>query len=261
MSNTKSAVDALRRHFALGPVLALYVDRAEGRDPMERTAWEAGVVAAATAFDHVRSFMGAAQAGIALAVGWAVTNMDIDVMPFRFADPWPITAVVVFFIGVIAYWTVPTGWAVVAFFVAPVKQRDAARRDLTMTRNELTATKQRVETSLDLRDIAWIIASESISLREALTIPEARDQLDIPARIEWFRDMADRAAAKMEQSGLADRADGYRVRRDDEGRLLAPSAIDNGRLESVNDLLNMMNRYQLSLVAVVREYVGQLVQP
>jgi len=124
----------LVNHFALGPALAYFVDRADKRNAVtERNAWDAGVIAAARSFDRPHGPMGVLQAGIGAVAAWAVTNAGIRSIP--------LLIVVAFLSAVVAYWAVPTGWAAITCLAAPVKQRDAARRELVDARQQLVAQR------------------------------------------------------------------------------------------------------------------------
>src|SRR5690348_7473912 len=160
----------LRRHAALGPALAYFVDRASQRDPVaEQGAWDAGVVAAAESFDRPHGPMGLLQAGVAIVAGWAVTNVDIH--------PAPFLVVVIFLAGILAYWAVPTAWAAITCVTAPVKQRDAARRRLAEAERKLVeqrAAHERVYTD---------IRTEERDYREQVNANATRVQ----ARLELFQ--------------------------------------------------------------------------
>ena len=69
-------------HAALGPALAYSVDGANQRDAVtERSAWDAGVVAAARSFDRLHGPMGVTQVGVGAVAGLAVARLDIRPIP------------------------------------------------------------------------------------------------------------------------------------------------------------------------------------
>lgn len=142
--------DPLRRHFAVGPILAYYLDRAADRDPlMARNAWDEGVAVAASSFDRPRSWMGAVQTGVGVVTGWVVAGVDLHSLG------WPIQAVLVFLAGVAGYWMVPTVLAFLVALAAPPKQRESVRKRLVIDRQrygaELAAARAEVQAMTEAR--------------------------------------------------------------------------------------------------------------
>ncbi len=128
-------------HAALGPALAYSVDGANQRDAVtERSAWDAGVVAAARSFDRLHGPMGVTQVGVGAVAGLAVARLDIR--------PIPVLVAVVFIAAVAAYWAVPTACAGIVCLLAPMKQRDAARLALAGAEQKLDEQRAGYERAL-----------------------------------------------------------------------------------------------------------------
>ena len=108
------------RHFSLGPVLSPRVDAARATDPLKRSGWEHGVVAAAQAFEQPRSGYGALQASLGVGVGVAA-GATLAGLPLF------VQFLIGVIVGLASYWAVPTAWAAVAWLYAPTIQRDEAR--------------------------------------------------------------------------------------------------------------------------------------
>jgi hypothetical protein len=163
--------------------------------------------------------------------------------------PWLLAA---FFLGAML---LASGW-----ILRRIDRRAQGARDWAEA--AMRDYKRRFELSLELRAAADTICNEYATLREfSVTIhqvPEAEAQLELDTRIEWFRDYADRLATRMTEQGVSrDQADRYRVRRESEGRLIPPAVVDQGKLDTLNDLLNSLGQYRDGLTRLAVEQVRE----
>jgi hypothetical protein len=133
------------------------------------------------------------------------------------------------------------------------------RYDELATRTD--GLRQKFELSMDLQQMAQNVADEQLRVRECLQLLERGDvprssvPYELSTEIEWFENMSNTVADQLAGRGLADRAPGFRVRRDVEGHRLYPSVLDETRLESLVELLNAMTRYRDTVYQLAREIV------
>src|SRR5438067_1074991 len=105
----------LRCHYAVGPLLAPFVDSAAGTDIHERKAWQFAVCSAAI-MEAPRSLLQAlAGGGVRAVLGLALPHF------------WVWRVLVGIGAALATYWLIPTVWAFVAMLRAPAIQRDQAR--------------------------------------------------------------------------------------------------------------------------------------
>lgn len=154
------------KHFALGPILARSVERAEAPSRFEQSAWQRGVSSAAASFDRGRSALQALQAVIGGAVGLPVGNAAA-------VDSVVLQIVIGAATGLAAYWAVPLIWSVGVAAYAPAAQRDEARayarglESYSGEANRLLALRSALEKHRD----AWEWRAQEIRNSSADWIP------------------------------------------------------------------------------------------
>lgn len=127
----------MRRHPALGPVVARRVEEVEAKPSLDRTAWDYGVASASAWLDEPRTTYGLCQAVIAAIVGAIVGVVAADSLPLGAAVAVPTT--------VLSYWAVPTVGALAsALLRAPSAQRDAARAEVRSLRGVIEQERDSV---------------------------------------------------------------------------------------------------------------------
>lgn len=241
-----SKLAALRAQPSLG-LVAPAAARAEDLRPTERTAWECGAYSAAHHLERMRTLI---QSALAPGV--------VAVVALAYPHFWLWRLLLGAAAGLVVYWLIPLVWTAVVALRAPVIQRNALRDHL-----------QRVGLSIELRAAADETSSAYVRVKEWHFARAGAAPADVERylseQITWFRDYADRLALTMEQSGLAQEAERYRVSSDDEGRTLAPAATHtmpgstaHGRIESLPDLLNLLVGYRDSLTQLARTLVSDI---
>jgi hypothetical protein len=108
------------KYFSLGPLLSHRVDEATATEPLRRSRWQYGVVAAAKALEQPLSAYGAAQSIGGIVVG-VVVGAELGALPLILQVLIGVAA------GLAAYWAVPAAWAGIGWLRAPTVQRDEAR--------------------------------------------------------------------------------------------------------------------------------------
>jgi hypothetical protein len=120
--------------------------------------------------------------------------------------------------------------------------------------------KRRLELSLFLRQRADLIADQYVSLREWAqmigTNTIAKQQFNLGDWIDSFTKLAESCADAVAADGLSEEAERFRVQVGEGDRLVPPAATAQGKLESVNDLLNVMTQYRDSLTVLASKHVA-----
>jgi len=162
-------------------------------------------------------------------------------------------------------------WLLVAFFIGMLGVFSGAvllriDRRAGRARNWAQETvhdyKRRVQLVLELRRMADVLADQYLTLREWASLIEtnqtARDQFHLDEWIESFKGLAEGSASLLAGAGLTDLAEQYRVQTDAEGHLIPPAAIDQGSLESLNDVLNATTQYRQALTSLAVERLREV---
>ncbi len=126
------SVRALRKNFALGPLVAHRAPEAVSKPELEQSAWERGVAQAASAIDPYGLF------GPLVTAAGGFAGPLVDALPLA----WPLQSLIGAVIGIGVYWLVPTLWAVVVALHAPYVQRDEARTRVASLESALERSHQ-----------------------------------------------------------------------------------------------------------------------
>jgi hypothetical protein len=171
------------KHFSLGPVLSPRLDAANATEPLERSRWQYGVVAAAKAFEQPRRD-GASQVFLASGIG-VVAGVALTGLPL-FAQ---------FLIGGVAglavYWGVPTAWAGVSGYVLP-------ESSVTKPANTPALWKRMIATTRSGRGGA--------RLRKTLGERRLNSHAQFPSGIRrrwWFRPTKTRASGRGQKNSIS----------------------------------------------------------
>lgn len=185
------------RHFALGPMLWRSIDRAETKPPLERTAWEEGVVTAGAFVDNNRSPFAPILAVVFAVVGALVAP-----------GPWYVRAVVAALLALFVSWLVPTLVAGLAALHAPYAQRDAARAAVPLAE---AAYQGRLDAATRAHAHAMKAVQETYERKataDAARIEAERKAFDDAVadreRIRGLLGEAEKRIAELEDLGVAD---------------------------------------------------------
>lgn len=172
------------RNFAVGPLLWGQLPAATSRNELERSAWDRGVVLAATHYESQRSLLLLIQiivaSGAGLALGSAVGDWSL-LLQFVVGGG----------SGLFVFWTVPTLWAIGVAVRAPVAQRNFARSALRVAEDCHQRQESALRLQLGFRDLGGI--SERIARYRALEAePDERMRMRMQSEcdprtplIEW----------------------------------------------------------------------------
>jgi hypothetical protein len=227
----------LREHPALGPLLARRVDLATARSTLDRSAWDAGVVTAASAFERPTGVVGVLQFVVGVVVGIVLAGTGIDSAFLR----WGVVVVG----AVVAYWLTPTLLAAVAALDAPLKQRDEARAVYEDYR-------RRAVVSLELRSTADRLADKYVHLRGVVDLPNPDVIREIVTdTVTWLQTLGNDIADRMVAAGVPENeARMYRLRTADDGSVRPPDVVVITQLADINDLLLTLQAYRSNLAHV-----------